>query len=161
MSEEKLKPLSDEDVERTLQRIAKANVEELNDIYRTYANTINSMISVALKQTEDESDLVQLERLKRIINLTPEDERFIRSKDKIWNVREHILNKNAKYFLEKDYNPMFKKDHNQSMLESLVEIIKDKFDELDSDEQLFYWKKAATLLNCVVRFKKAIGEYDE
>ena len=116
---------------------------------------------MAKSQTTDDLEIVELERIKRLINFTPKDEKFIRSKGKVWAVRDHILNKDAKYFLEKDYSTIIKKDHNQAMLETLVELIKEKFENMNDKEQNFYWQKAALLLNCVVRYKRLIGDFDE
>jgi predicted choloylglycine hydrolase len=160
-TEFKIKPLTDADVAQTIKRIADADANELNDIYNKYANAILSILTMGQKQTKDEDELVELDRLKRIINLTPSDERFIRTKDKVWAVREHIINKNAKFFIERDYSAAIKKDHNQGFIETLISIIKYKFTQLTKTEQDFYWKKAAILLNCVARFKKAVGEFDE
>jgi hypothetical protein len=159
--DERVKPMTDEEVLEQTRRIAKADPKEINNIYQTQVNIIKSILAMAEKQATEENELIELGRLKRLISLTPIDEIFIRTKDKIWAVREHILNKNADYFLKKDYSAMIKKDHNQAFMETLIEIIKDKFSTLNKEEQLFYWKKAAILLSCVIRFKKAIGEYDE
>lgn len=167
MSEEKkseqhvqiARTLTDDDVAEMQKRISQANPDVINDIYRRYSDCLNGLISLAREQTTDETEIVELERLKRIINLAPIDERFIRSKDKIWNVREHIINKDSKFFMERDYSANIKKDHNQTFIETIIEITKDKFTTLSDKEKDFYWKKAATLLNCVVRFKKELGEY--
>ena len=155
------RPLSVEDVIKEQQRLKDADPKELNDIFEKYSQALNSILVMAKSQTTDDLEIVELERIKRLINFTPKDEKFIRSKGKVWAVRDHILNKDAKYFLEKDYSTIIKKDHNQAMLETLVELIKEKFENMNDKEQNFYWQKAALLLNCVVRYKRLIGDFDE
>ena len=51
---------------------------------------------------------------------------------------------------------MIKKDGNQAMLESLVEIVKNTYEDMSVAEQDKYWQKAAILLNCVAKFRKAM-----
>lgn len=157
----KFKPLTQEEVDATIQKIVKANPAALDKIFQTYTKTLNQLLVVALKQTTDESEIVEIERLKRIINLCPIEERFIRSKDKIWAVRDHIIKKNADFFLKKDYSSIIKKDGNQIILETLIEIIKDKFTSLSTDEKEFYWKKGAVMLSCVIEFKQVTGDYTD
>ncbi len=155
----KFKPLTQDEVDATVKKMAVVNPTVLNKIFQTYANTLNQLLVAAIKQTKDESELVEIERLKRIINFAPLEERFIRSKDKIWTVRDHIVNKNADFFLNKDYSSVIKKDSNQVILETLIEIIKDKFTTLSNVEKDFYWKKGATMLQCVIEFKQATCDY--
>lgn len=159
MSEEKIIPLTDEDCNKLMQKIIKVDATEMNDIFRTYSNTITAILTMVIKNAQDDEEIVEIERVKRIINFAPIEEKFIRSKDKIWAVRNHIINKNLKYFIEKDYSSVIKRDHNQAMLEAIIEIIKNGITKLSQEDLNFYWKKAAVMLKCVVRFKKAMGEY--
>lgn len=151
-------PLSEKDIEDQKKRLLNANPDELSKIYNTCSQVINSMLVMVIKQTNDEEDIVEVERLKRVINLAPVDERFLRSKDKIWAAREHILNKNADWFLNRDYKGLIKKDHNQSMIETIVSLVKERYNSLSQEDQNRYWEKATMLLNNVARFKKLLGE---
>ena len=155
------KPLSEADVANAMKKLASADPKELNDIFNKYAQALNGVLVMAQKQAVDETEIIEVERIKRIVNFVPVEERFIRTKDKIWAVREHIINKNAKYFMEKDYSAAIKKDGNQAMIETLVDLVKEKFATITEQEKDFYWKKGAMMLNCIVRFKKLVGEYDK
>jgi hypothetical protein len=154
--------LTDDDVLRIQKNLDAVNPKELNEIYNTYKQTISSMLTIAKEQAKeknDEDDIITIEQICRLIGFLPVDEIFIRSKEKIWHHKDKILNKDADYFIKKNYSAMIKKDKNQSFLESLISIIKGKFLELTSEEQNIYWNKAAKLLNCVIRFKKLTGDY--
>jgi hypothetical protein len=156
-NEEPVKTLNDEDVEREIKNMQSIDPDVMNDIYKNFSNAVMSIVTAASEQTEDEKDLVQLDRIKRILNLAPMEERFIRSKEKVWGVRNYILNKNVDYFLNKDYSGMIKKDHNQVLLEKLIEIVRDNFINLSAEDKEFYWKKANILLHCVAKYKKMLS----
>jgi hypothetical protein len=153
-----VKPLSEEEIELQKKRLLAADPKVLTDIFNTCSQVINSLLVMVIKQTEDEDEIVEVERLKRVINLAPVEERFIRSKDKIWAAREHILNKNADWFLNRDYKNLIKKDHNQVLIETIVSLVKDRYNTLSKEDQDKYWEKALLLLRNVARFKKLLGE---
>ena len=149
-----------DDINIELKKIARLDVKFTNEIFRSYTNAINSMLALALKQSVDEDEAVEIEQLRRVIMLCPLEEKFIRTRDKIWGARKHIVNRNADYFLKKDYSKIIKRDANQAFIEALIEIVKNRFETLDDEMKEAYWQKAAYLLNCVVRFKKAINALD-
>lgn len=153
-----IKPLSEDDIAAQKKRLLDADPKELNDIYNKCLQVINSMLVMVMKQTDDDEEIVEVERLKRVINLSPLEEVFIRSKDKIWASREHILNKNADWFLNRDYKNLIKKDHNQVFIETIVSLIKDRYNTLPLEDKDKYWEKALLLLRNIARFKKLIGE---
>lgn len=151
-------PLNEEEVEAQKKRLLEADPKILTDIFNVHSQVSNSILVMVLKQTEDEDEIVEIERLKRIFNLAPIEERFIRSKDKVWGAREHILNKNAKWFIDRDYKNLIKKDHNQVFIETIVSLVKDRYMSLSTEDQERYWEKALIILRNVARFKKLIGE---
>ena len=152
------KPLSEQDIEDIKRRLANVDPDKINEIYTKCSQLINRLITMVMKQSLDEDEIVEIEHLKRVINLAPLEEIFIRSKDKIWNVREHIMNKNADYFIKKDYRTQIKKDHNQVFIETIVNNIKQRFAVLPADDQAKYWQIATELLRNVAVYKKLVGE---
>lgn len=154
-----VKPMSEDDYANLQKKLATVNPSELNTIYNDYGGKINKLIMLAMKQTKDESEIVELESLKRIVNLAPADERFLRSKDKIWAARTFIIEKNEKYFMEKNYGKLIKKDRNQAMLETIMSIAKNGFKSLKPEEKEMYWTIGYELLHTVAKFKKLVGEH--
>jgi CII-binding regulator of phage lambda lysogenization HflD len=157
-SDQQIKALSEDDVAKEMKDINQMAPKFTTEIFTSFSKGINSVLAIAMKQCTDESEIVEIEQLRRVLSLCPLEEKFIRTKDKIWAVRMHIINKNADYFLKKDYSKIIKRDANQAFIESLMEIVKDKFNDMNIENQDIYWKKAAYLLNCVARFKKAQTE---
>lgn len=149
-------PLNEDDVNNEIKVLNMMDSEFTNKLFTDFSNTINSILTMALKQSETDMEKVELDRLCRILRLCPVEEKFIRAKDKIWNVRQHIANKNANYFIEKDYSVMIKKDGNQSFLETLTDIVRDRFEDMNDKEQALYWEKANKLLHCVILYKKEL-----
>ena len=150
-------PLSEEDIENEISEINKLPKELTNRIFKEYSQTVNKILMMALSQADDEYEIVQIEQLKRIMALCPIEEKFIRSKDKIWKVRKHLITKDYDFFVKRNYSKMIKEDGNQSFLITLVEIVKSAFIGMSDEERDKYWVEGARLLNYVAQYKKAIS----
>lgn len=155
------KPLSEEDVDKLRERLLKlsnADFKKVEDICNRYKQLINGIISTARKQTKEEDEIVEIERLKRLLGLCACDEIFYRSKDKIWSVRNKLINKDLDWFVNRDYSKLIKKDSKATLIETLVDIIKDKIKGMLPEERDIYWNKGLEMLLLVGQFKKIIGE---
>ena len=153
-------PLSDDAVNAILIKMGKLNPKDINYICDTFAQCINKLLKTilfTLDSYNDEDDIVEIDRLKRIIGLCPKDELFIRSKDKLWHTRYHIMEKNENWFFSYDYSKNIKKDFKQSMIETLIKLIMRKWKELTTDEKNKYWVEIIKMLQLVAMFKKLIS----
>jgi len=153
--------MSDNDVDKVRARLANLDSKQLSEICDGYVRYIKNIIVTGKKMldpVEDEDDLVEVERLYRIIALLPNDELFIRSKDKIWSARKQILDKNMDWFISRDYTALIKKDQKQVMIETLLRIFRTKYHSLSDEEKEFYWNKIFGILNLVAKYKKLTGE---
>jgi hypothetical protein len=157
-TEPEVTPMSDADVNNIRKRLAMLDEKELNYIIDTYSQVIKGVLTIAMKNTKDEDEIVELERLKRLINLAPKDELFIRSKDKVWAARKRVINRDINWFLNRDYSKLIKRDSKQVMIETLINIAKNSYLKLDSAEQEIYWQKGFKLLQIVAQYKKISGE---
>lgn len=153
-----IRALSENDVLGEMKMIERLPKKFTNDIFVSYSQCINSILALVLKQCYDDDDAVEIEQLRRVLQICPLEDKFIRTKGKVWAVRHHIVNKNAKYFLEKDYSKLIKRDGNQAFIESLMEIVKFSYNDLSASDQDMYWCKAAKMLNIVARFRKAMSD---
>lgn len=154
-------PITDEDVAAVNRRLAKLDIKVMNEIFNTYIQQVKSLVNTAVKMLdpeEDEDQLVELERVKRLVNFLPADECFIRSKDKIWWARKQILRKNAGWFLNRDYSNNIKKDHKQAMIETIIRAVQEKFPKMTTEEQDLFWTKGIQMLQVVAKYKKVSGE---
>jgi hypothetical protein len=156
-----IKPLSEDDIDKLRERLLKlsdSDFKKIEDICVKYKQLINGLISTARKQTKEEDEIVEIERLKRLLGLCSCDELFYRSKDKIWSVRNKLINKDLDWFVNRDYSKLIKKDSKTTLIETLVDIIKDKIANMSLEERDIYWNKGLEMLLLVGQFKKITGE---
>jgi DNA mismatch repair ATPase MutL len=156
------KPMSEEDVLEVMSKLSSLDAKEINAICDGYTQKIKGLVTYVKKSLSpktDEDELVEVDRIMRLINMCPKDELFIRSKDKIWHARYHILDRDSSWFLNRNYSASIKKDHKQRMIETLIRMIQGKWKKMSDEEQELYWEKAFELLNLVARFKKLTNEH--
>ncbi len=156
-------PMTDDDYNRIVKQLGGMKSNDMVEICNGFVQQIKGLLSTVKKTlhpVNDEDELVEVERVIRIVNMLPADEIFIRSKDKIWYSRKHILSKNIQLFLKKDISKNIKRDSKQVMIETLVKLIKYKFQTLSTAEQEMYWAKLIKLLQYVAKFKQLVGEVD-
>ena len=161
MADIQFKALSPQDITDQLKALKPAQQKDFDNICNEFCNTITRLIVMARNRATDDADIVELERLKRMLMFMPSYEKFMRCQDKIWLARTKIRTRDAKFFLERDYTANIKRDQNQTMLETLIEALKSNFDIFTDAEKALYWSKAEELLGYVIRFKKLIGDYHE
>jgi hypothetical protein len=161
MAEIQFKPLSEKDIIDQLNVLKPNQQKEFDEICNGFCNILTRLIVMASKRTTDDADIVELDRLKRITSCMPSFDKFIRCQDKIYVAREKIRNRDVNFFLNKDYSGVIKKDHNQTMMETLIEALKTNFESFSNAEKALYWNKADELLAYVIRFKKLIGAYHD
>lgn len=157
----KIKPLDDGDIARIMSHIVRGGDEAINNsnkIFTEFRNMITELIRLIESNIEDDDleEIAELDRLKRLISLAPEEQIFLRCKDKIWLTREQLLNKDLEWFIGKECSHLIKNDKNKEFIETLMRIVKRKFLELDEEEKDEYWKYIHKLLNIVARFQKII-----
>ncbi len=157
-----IKPLTDADVDVERKIMYLVDQTKLDEIFTGYNNIISSVFTKAIKQvSDDEEEAVIIDSLRRMIRLLPTDEKFIRTKDKVYAASEFILERNEEFFLKEDISYAIKKDKNQFMMEGLISIIRTKWPEMTDKEKDFYWGKMLLLLNCVNTYNLMTEKYRE
>lgn len=155
------KPMTDDDVLKVMSKLSNLSSKDINDICDGYVNKIRNLLNLGkhkLHPVHDEEELTEISHVMRLINVLPNDEIFIRSKDKIWFARKHILQKNIDWFLKRDYSANIKKDHKQRMIETLIRLIRSQWSSLTEEEKEMYWDLGLEILGLVAKFKKLANE---
>ena len=158
LSKAAVRALTWDEIVVMLNALPKDKQYELDKIFQKVSSTLMSLIMMTLKVTKEEDEIIELERIKRIVNMCPKDELFIRIKDKIWAVRQQLDAEDADYFLNKDYSAMVRRDHNQAFVEAMMEILKLRYYNSTAAEKKVYFAKGRILIAEVAAFKDLVGE---
>ena len=134
----------------------KFKAEVLEVIYNDYYKHCIGVVDLITRTTKAESELVEIDQLKRIIRICTVDEVFIRTWAKVWKMRDNILAKRADWFLGQDFKHIIKPDRKQVFLETLVSMAKNRHNSMTDAEREIYWKKGFSLLECIAKFVKLV-----
>lgn len=127
----------------------------INDIITEFHSTIFKILKVCRKI---EPNNIDLEWLQSKLSLARDiDPLLIINKcaDKIWAHREYIITENSDFFLKNQYTEFIKNDENKSFLQSLVNLIKNKYTEISEQERKALWTLVKSMLGSIVKYKKA------
>ncbi len=149
---------TDEDIDRLRAQLSRVNPDELNKIYNGFSNALGMIITLGIQNIKkykgDNDEIANLERVRRIVNLAPNDEKLLRSKEKVWEVRKYIIEKDAEYFLKKDYSKYIRNDWKKEFITEVLLTVRNYYAVSNKEEQELYWKHANSLLYWVSYFKK-------
>ena len=134
----------------------KFKAETLEVIYNDYYKHCMGVVDLITRTTKAESELVEIDQLKRIIRICTVDEVFIRTWAKLWKMRDNILNKRSDWFLGQDFKHIIKRDRKQVFLETIVAIAKNRHNIMTEAEREIYWRKGFALLECIAKFVKLV-----
>lgn len=108
---------------------------------------------------KDGKDMTEVQRLRRLMRVCPNDILFEKCKFNIWNKRKAITTKNADDFLNTNYNNYIKGDPNQEFIRSLIRIVKNGYVKLKDSEKVIIWKIANSMLNVTAKYMKLKGDF--
>jgi hypothetical protein len=84
-----------------------------------------------------------------------------RGVDKLWDSKEHIINKDKLFFMEKyDTNKFIKNDGNKQWLDGIVETVKLGMDELSKMEEEYVWNCLNIMLSSVIEYKLLTNDFE-
>lgn len=130
------------------------SVDEIEVITRVFNSRILNIINFCKQSNPDSPEFTTLDNLVRASELADPTTLIVKCKDKMWTSREYIQTRNERYFLDRDYNDLIKKDANQELIQSLVNLIKSGWKTLDVEEKDVIWQKTRTMLKAVIYFTK-------
>jgi hypothetical protein len=152
--------ITDDQIAERMKKLRSCDPDEINDIYDEFSRAAIRMLTFSKKKCSKMSEevIVEVDRLARLINLAPNFEKFHRSYDKLYIVRDKILNRDDDFFIKKDYTGVIKKDEKEQMLETLKDVILNCWHTLDEQDKNFYWTQILLMLKQVLRFKKLLQD---
>lgn len=156
------RPLDDGDVARESAIYSKLSEEKqawLDTMFQENRRTVYRLISSVSGKLNNDSERADIDRIRAVLKICPDEELFIRLKDKLYAAREEIYKKNIEFFLDRDYKAFIKVDHKKQMIESILQIVKHKSKELTEEEREIYWKYVFQLLQNVIQYELIMCEY--
>lgn len=149
-------PFQDEKTKLDELDIKKLNgtPEELDIITNVFNTRINSIIQFGRQKNPDAQEFVLLDSVVKETEVADQTLIIEKCKDKIWGSREYIKERNEQYFLARDYGNLIKKDHNQELIQMLVNLVKGGWQTLYIEEKYVLWQKTRTMLKAVIYYAK-------
>jgi hypothetical protein len=79
-------------------------------------------------------------------------------KDKLWLYREQIINEDSDFFLKQNFSTD-KAGDSKDFMQSMIKLVKNKFQELSNSEKKVIWNLTKKMLTCVIKYKKIIDDF--
>ncbi len=128
--------------------------EELTVICKVFNQNILAILRFLQSKEPDSPDIHALNTIIKECVAESKTLMLDRCKDKIWGAREFLQHEDEDYFIKRDYGNLIKRDHNENMITSLVNIIKDGWQTLYDEEKGGIWIKTKLMLKCVAVYEK-------
>ena len=138
------------------------NKAKLNTIFDKYSKTLSELIKNVSEEIKNEEEKTHLDQIKRIIRLCPQEERLIKTKDTLWELRNYILTRDHIGLKNVDPNKFFNQNNtveDKEFILSIIDIIKSRYDEIKEDRKNNYWITLTILLQCIIEYKQIVGEH--
>ena len=134
--------------------------EELSNLLSGYHSLLFKLIKIAKKYDPNNEDIDWLQSKASLARDI--DPLFIitKTKDKFWHFREQILNKDLNFLMEYKFDKFIKNDHNKTWMYTMIDLIKNKINDMSEEEKNYIWDIFKKILICVTKYKKIIGDYE-
>ena len=135
--------------------------KEQSDVIDKFHRVIFKLIKLAKKI---EPNSIEIEWIQKKLALAREVDPLIvisRCKDKLWFYRKEIIGENEDFFLNQTFSEFIKEDENKTFMNTLMSMMKKKFNERSEEEKKEIWKLLKSLLKRIIEFKKLTNDYEE
>jgi hypothetical protein len=103
---------------------------KLKIIFDKYSKSLTDLIKNVSEDVKSEEEKTHLDQIKRLIRLCPQEERLIKTKDTIWDLKNYILNRDHIGLKNLDVNLYMNKnntDDEKQFILSIIDIIHGTF----------------------------------
>lgn len=135
---------------------------KLKVIFDKYSKSLTELIKNVSDDVKSEDEKTHLDQIKRLIRLCPQEERLIKTKDTIWDLKNYILtrdhvglkNLDATNYMNKDNT-----DEEKQFILSIIDIIKSRYDDLEENKKNNYWTLLTLLLQYVIEYRQLVKDF--
>ncbi len=133
----------------------KSTEETIDDAIDGFHKTLFSIMKIARYMEPNNSDLEWMAaKLRMAADMEPLH-LISRFKNKIWDCRKQIMEKDKKFFIENSFDSYIKNDENKNFMQSLLNMIKKGIDRLTAQEEAHIWSLAQDLLRYTINYMRA------
>ncbi len=133
--------------------------DDVIEIVHRFHNVVFKIVKFCKQKRPD---MVSLDSLQRKLALARDLDPLIiitRSKDKLWMYKDQIIAKDVKFFMENKFGQFIKNDENKPFMYSMVNAIKEGYNEMTEPEKEMVWTLIQNLLKIVIEYKKATNDH--
>jgi hypothetical protein len=140
----------------------KNNKVKLLPIFDKYSKTLTELIKNVSDDVTNEEEKTHLDQIKRLIRLCPQEERLLKTKNTLWDLRNFILARDHVGLKNIDPNKFIDVNNTEEEKEfifSIIDIIKSRYDDIKDDKKNIYWQLLTILLQCIIEYRQITCDY--
>jgi hypothetical protein len=135
------------------------NQKKINTIVQNYNRQVKKLLSMIDYLIPDNPKVYLIIRIFNMIKRENPSMIIERGVDKLWDNKDHILNKDVEFFKKSTGSQYIKDDNNKEWLTELISMLKEEYENLNEKEINVIWSGMKNLLECVIQFKLLKQDY--
>lgn len=135
-------------------------ITEKNVLLKKFYRVLSHIFKIAEKIDGKNIHLIWIKNQVSLARRFDEEEIIFRMKDKFWEYREPICNREDDFFKNNQFSKFIKEDENKKMMYSMINMFKSKYNTLTEDERNHIWDLTQIILACCIKYKELIGDYE-
>lgn len=135
-------------------------ITEKEILLKKFFRVLSHMFKIAEKIDGKNIHLLWIKNQVALARRIDGEEIIKRMKDKFWEYRDPICNREDDFFRNNQFSKFIKEDNNKKMMYSMINMFKNKYEGLTSVEKNQIWDLIQILLACCIKYKELIGDYD-
>jgi hypothetical protein len=136
------------------------NISEKHILLKKFYRTLSLLFKIGEKIDEKNIHLLWIKNQVALGRRLDEDEIIFRMKDKLWEYREQIINRNEDFFKNNQFSKFIKNDDRKKLMYSMINMFKNKISGLSKEGRDEIWNLIQLLLACCIKYKELIGDFN-
>ena len=137
--------------------------KEINDIIAFFNRQVSNILKAIDSGYAGVKNNADFDRIRRIAKIARDEDppcMLERCTEKLWDNREAIMTRNVDFLIKPEVAKKYiKDDDNKEWLESVMEFVRNKHKDLGDAEIEYLWKCIDNMLQCVIKYQIARGEF--
>lgn len=133
--------------------------KELSDILQQYNRHVSKLFKIIDVIVPNNPHIDLARRLIKILRNENPPAVLEKTIDKLWDNKDRILKRDAHFFKTCSFDKYIKVDSNKEWLDSLVNLVRIKYDILNDQEQTYIWDILNNMLKNVIEYRLIKGDF--